>query len=680
MSKAPRGRGAAANVVAIEDAARDLARQKRRREDPPPTMPRKGFRDGKQTNEEIAPQKFASSPRNWTSNHLGLPSEEECPVEPLGIEGDVKHLIDSDGQLRSWTKSDFNQAGLADLFSAMPNYPKFYYPRHGKVKSVKDDDSGESKPVPPPIESFKADDVRDALFLACSRKGLWSPAEKLRGRGMWATRTEIVYHAGEELWVYDLEKKRMRSRPTGLYDGYFYPRFPALPAPWTHPVEADTNPAGDLIAMLRSPNWARPDIDPVLLLGWIGVAYLGGALDWRSAVLLLGDKGTGKSTLQDDFKALFGEALFHTADTSAAGIYQDMRTDSRPIAIDELEPNANSRKVQDVVTLMRDASSGAIGRRGTSEGAAKSFQMRSAFLFSAIINPLSQAQDLSRVAVLRLKPLPKDLPPRPTINADSCGRMLLAVLMREWPRFYATRDLYMQALKDGGHDARGQKTYGTLLAAADCLLGAELGDALKIHTAYTLEGQENSAGLQWWSEHLSADALPEIEDAQANWNNCLRTILNSQVDAWRGGHRATPGQCLADLEVGEVAMVEADQRYTRAQAMRDLAAAGLGIVHAEVLIQRIAGEQEIGLDVAGATLGLSKDDGWLLAVPSSHPQLKKLLRDTPWATGVWQDALRQCPIDGIMLTDKRINRVTIGGVQARCTLVVLSRYKRAVER
>jgi hypothetical protein len=163
-------------------------------------------------------------------------------------------------------------------------------------------------------------------------------------------------------------------------------------------------------------------------------------------VLLLGDRSTGKSTLQNDLKLIFGEALFHSSDTTAAGIYQRMKNDTRPIALDELEPGADGRKVDNVVQLMRDASSGAIGRRGSSDGVAGEFQMRSAFLFSAINNPLHQAQDLSRVATLRLSKLKPDMPPRPAINADTCGRMILAILMREWPNFPGRLEGYREAL------------------------------------------------------------------------------------------------------------------------------------------------------------------------------------------------------------------------------------------
>ncbi len=649
-------RGADANVVALADAARDLARQRRRREDPLPREPRGG-----------------APPGQWTPNNLGLPKEDPCPVVALGIEGELYHLIDSAGQFRSLAASDFSHAGLQGLFAAVPNWPQWAWPRYGRAPASKE---GET-PKPPPIKSFDDDHARSALMLACTRRGLFAPADKLRGRGMWLTKGGgLIYHAGEELWTFDAGKDRPVSLETGLHEGFFYPRFTALPAPWTESVKPADNPARALLQTFRKWNWVRPAIDPVLMLGWIGVAYFGGALDWRSAVLLLGDKGTGKSTLQDGLKDLFGEALFHSADTSAAGIYQQMKQDTRPVALDEVEPGADPRKVENVVRLMRDASSGAIGRRGGADGMASQFQMRSAFLFSAISNPLHQAQDLSRVAALRLWPLGEGQTQAPAIDADACGRMVLAGLMRAWPRFAETRAEYMKALAAGGHDARGQKTYGTLIAAADLMLGAEAAAELDVPL---------TEDLAWWSEHLSADALPEIEDAIANWRTCVKAVLNNQVEPWRGGHRSTVAQCLADLEEGEDRAASDDKKYTRAMAMRDLAGTGLGIVHAESLAQKLVTHERsegraMSVQQAYDALGLTFDSGWLLAVPGAHPLVKKLLRDTAWAAGGWRDALRQCPVEGVMIADKRVNRVSIGGEQERCTLIVMSKYRAAPER
>ena len=677
-TKSPRGRLAV--VASIEDAERALARKKRGhlRDDPAPTEARNGVRPNRK-----------DEPPNWTPNDLGLPVEDPCPVTALGIESGLYHLIDSAGQFLSYSPSDFSHAGIQSLFAQTPNYPQWAWPRYGKARKMMTPD-GEKTVYP--IASFEDDAVRQALMRACAREGLFSPQEKLRGRGMWLQRDgDVIYHAGEMLWSFDRQRNVPVAHETGKREGFLYPRFPALPEPWPGPISGEDNPIPALLTSLRGPNWTRPDIDPILLLGWIGVAYLGGALSWRSAVLLLGGFGTGKSTLQNGLNALFGEALFHSSDTSAAGIYQNMKNDARPIAIDELEPDDAPQKKDAVVHLMRQSASGAIGRRGSSGGQATQFQMRSAFLFSAINNPLHAAQDLSRVAVLRLQELTDKQKLPPAINADTCGRMLLTILMREWPRFQRTRELYAGALKDAGHNARGQDTYGTLLAAADMLIGSGLADELKLPCGgvCSIDGDAvDESLLHWWRENLSTAALPEVESAHQNWRNCLMWILTNQVEAWRNGKRSTVGQCLEDLTFYETQSVdEKDNAYSRADAVRDLAGTGLGVEHVSVTIEKARKallkewkRDSVSAREAAEHIGLAGVDGFLLAVPHDHPLLKRLFRESAWASGGWSDALRQCPLPGIMLTSKLLNRMSIGGLQMRCTMVVLQRFNQAPER
>ncbi len=648
-------RGKSAVVVAINDAARDLARQKRKRHDPPPA--------------EKRGEAFAGK---WTPNALGLPNEDPCPVTPLGKMGDTYYFIDSTGQFVERSKMDAD--AIHALFDATPNWLEWAWPHWGKPKK-----RGDGEPDIVPIEGFEHVKARKALRLACARRGLFNPRDKLRGLGMWTLPGgQLLYHAGEELWVWDEAKGRPLPLETGLHGGHLYPRLPQLPAPWSETIRPEDNPAGRLLAVYGSWNWLRPEIDPLLMLGHNCVGYLGGALDWRPAVLLLGDKGTGKSALQHGLQALFGDAVFPTSNTTAAGIYQDMAHDNRLVAVDELEPGADSRKVDDLVQLMRIAASGAFARRGGKDGTPTSYQLRCAFLFSAINNPISLAQDLSRVAILRLQPLAKRGGTPPVIE-DSAGRKLLAVLMREWPKFPDTLAAYKQILAAGGHDARGQDTYGTLLALAELALGPELASELGVHTS------DDGA---WWQQHLGADALPEIEDALPNWRGALEYALTVPVQPWRGGAKQTIGQRLAHLADQAHAVLE--ERYTLADAQRELADAGVGILSIDELIAAKARAGGLDERAAAAALGLVHDDGsgaphvlragHVLAVPNKHPAVNELYAKSQWANGAWTEALRQCPLPGVMITDKDVNRVSIGGVQKRCTLVVLSRYHAAPER
>jgi hypothetical protein len=619
------------NVVSFGDADRALRRRKGR-DDPPPATPRGGAPPGK-----------------WTPNDIGLPREDPCPVEPLGFEGELYHLIDSHRQFRSRAASDFSHAGIQALFGATPNYPQWMCPRYGRAAKA---EPGE-EPKPPPIKSFEDDKVRELIFAACARKGLFSPTDKLRGRGAWKLRGgALVYHAGEEVWT--MQDGRLRELAIGMHEEFLYPRLAPLPAPWNAAVSsADLGRSvGALLDTFRRWNWERPKVDPVLLLGWVGVAFLGGALDWRPALLLLGDKGTGKSTLQDGLKAVFGDALFHSADTTAAGIYQRMAHDARPVALDELEPGADPRKIANVVQLMRDASSGAMGRRGGSDGAPAEFQMRSAFLFSAINNPVTKSQDLSRMAILRLRPLDRNQPMPAPIDEDITGRICLTRMMAEWPKFETSYEAFARALDAGGHDARGQRTYGTLLACAELLLGPELAAALDVPLTEAPE---------FWAEELAADKLPEVEDAMSNWRACLTWLLTAEVQVWRHGARRTIGQALRDLERDNNG---AGGTFGIEEARRELELTGVGILP------------------AGDVVGI--EHGPVLAIPNSSPLVAKLFEGTDWqgapgAGGPWKDALRQAPAT-IAITDKAVNRVYIAGVRQRCTLIVLKNFHQAPER
>jgi hypothetical protein len=174
-----------------------------------------------------------------------------------------------------------------------------------------------------------------------------------------------------------------------------------------------------------------------------------------------------------------------------------------------------------------------------------------------------------------------------------------------------------------------------LLACADLMLGAELAEEL---------GVPLTENLDYWTEHLAADRLPEVEDAEPNWRACLLLV---DLTAPIGGAEAA-GPDILDIH----------------KARTELALTGLGLL--------VPGE--IGPHTWGH----------VLAVPNKSPLVGRLFEGTPWAGapgagGPWKDALRQAP-DSIVISDKNKNRVTIGGVQMRCSLVVLKHFHEAPER
>lgn len=652
-------RGQAANVVQMDKAAREIERQREWRRDTPPMQPR-------------GPGKVLAG--QWSPDLYGMPSDPgcECPVTPIGFEGAYYYLIDSKGQFRALKAADFTQKGIQDLFAGAPNYPKWMCPRWSKP--VVDKKGVITKPSE--IVSFEVDDITDIFFAACARLGFFSPADKMRGRGGWTMRGgQLVYHAGDRLWLCD-RQGRFRDLPTGVHEAWLYPRLSALPEPWTEPITPEDNPARVLLATLRKWSWTRPEVDPILLLGWIGSAFLGGALDWRPAVLLLGDRSTGKSTLQKALKTLFGDALFKSSEATAAFIYQTLGHDSRPVALDELEPDADPRKLYNMINLMRISASGDSGGRGGQvKGEATQFQLYSSFLFSAINNPLHSAQDMSRVATLRLKPLELDQEKPEPLNADTVGPMTLALMMQGWGErglgFKRQFDRFAEALAKGGHLKRGQDTYGTLLACAALLLGDELAEEMDTHL-----GPEDE---RFWSEHLAAAELPEVEDAKPNYRQCVDRILTAPVKVWRNSSRNTIGQVIADMRTVDDEGASREPKITSDDARRDVNMAGFGLFSTREIVAGVVRAEKIALGAALQRFGLP-DAGMVLAVPNASVKVAEHLEGSEWQRGAWKDALRQCPVPGVMVTDGRINRQMIDGTQQRCTLIVLDRYHKAPEK
>lgn len=566
-------------------------------------------------------------PGQWTPGPDGLPPG--CPVKVLGRDGSVLYVLDFAGQLQAIKPSEFGQKMVQALFGDRQGFLEWAWPKRGKGKQGR----------PGPVTGFATEEVSKSFYAAAPEEVLWDPREKVRGRGAWSDKNGgVVLHAGDRIWV-----SGQAYEPRGL-DGFVYPARPRIFSPWAKRLAAGDNPAAEILAILQTWNWRRK-VDALLVLGWICSGLVGGALAQRPVIFLIGDKQVGKSTLQDLFKAVMGSWLLSTPETTAAGIYQQVGHDTLAVAVDELEAEADNAKQTAVLKLARLAYSGGTGYRGGSSGTGTQFQIRSSFVFSAINAPPLEPQDYSRMAVCRVDRLEAGTARAPVLkDADTVGPRLLRRLTDDWAGFMPLLEAARVALFAGGHDRRGQDTFGTLLACAYLALGDEAAEAA---------GFPTSDDFGRWGELLAAAALPEREAMQDNWRGCLTQLLTARSNVWRGGGRNTVGDIIRDKlfpkDGGDVEV--ADARSMLAQV-------GLGVS----LIKTDAGERR-----------------WFLAVPVASQAVSELLRPSKWAglgaVGVWTDALRQGPRE-LIEWRKDFSSREINGVRQRCTLVDLTRFRR----
>lgn len=221
----------------------------------------------------------------------------------------------------------------------------------------------------------------EALIAAARKKGPFKP-DRVRGRGVWREGDQIVLNFGQSI-----TSKR-----------YLYLCF--------MPIDLKIGGSFDtarLLELLRQFSWRDPK-DAMLMLGWLALAPICGALTWRPHAFVYGPARSGKTTLHHLAGALL-EPLAVKADgqSSEAGIRQALGPDSLPVMLDEFESDQHANRLQAVLRLARSASSADTPvLRGTPEGRAMQFSLRTTFFFAAI-NPRGMSPaDQSRIVMLEL--------------------------------------------------------------------------------------------------------------------------------------------------------------------------------------------------------------------------------------------------------------------------------------
>lgn len=501
-----------------------------------------------------------------------------CPVEALGVQGKNYYYLDYLRQLA--TVDGHTKDRMRGVFGGRSDLLQREFPQYSK--------SGD-------VSGWAQEKAATAMMLACTEKGVWNALERVRGIGAWTDGDGgVVLHCGDQVLVGGA------WRETGGIDGHVYPSGPPIPRP-LGPREAAPKgdmPATQLVDLLATWSWLRGDIDAWLLTGWICAAMFGGALEWRPLVWITGDAGTGKSTVQRLIRAVIGEGgILQATDATEAGIRQFLMQSTIPVALDELEAEADGRKAEAIVKLARQAASGGVVLRGGADHVGQEFRARSCFAFSSILIPRLLDQDISRIAVLDLSPLPRDVVP-PAIDVRHwahVGRALRAQILGQWPRMVETIERYRLALARVGHSARGCDQYGTLLGMADLAMYDSVPD---------------DARCDRLAAQLSAAAIADQTDQLTDWQRCVSHLFGQHIEPYRSGQRFPVGRWV-------------------------LAAAGLR----EEPKQGDAAEAlpSFGMKVDGR--GVAAE----LIVSNTHSAIGGFYRDTHWAAGVWRQAFKRIP-------------------------------------
>jgi putative DNA primase/helicase len=434
-----------------------------------------------------------------------------------------------------------------------------------------------------------------SLFELQSRIGIYDP-HRIRGRGAWRDQGQSVLHLGDRLIIGD------RSVPSSAgIDGsaYIYQRLARLTGPGTaKPLSRDD--AYILCGIAERFRWEVP-VSGLLLAGWVVLAPVCGALDWRPHIWITAGAGSGKSAILERYIApLLGDLSLHVSgNTSEAGLRQTLRADALPVVFDEAESNekTDQQRMQNVLSLARVASSESRAQtiKGSADGDAQRYAIRSMFCMSSIATALKQGADKSRFAQLTLRN-PSDTPKAERIAhweqfdrdldryvTDRVGQRLQARTVAMIPTIRESIKVFTRAAAEIFDSQRLGDQYGALLGGAWSLYSDDIATR---DEAYQLIEQNS------WESYSQSTELPDEK-------RCIQMILQHQV-------RVESDDRICTRTLGELVEIAAsrrvDREVTATQAQDSMSRVGLKVDNQRQAL--------LVSNTAGAIAAILRDTAW----------------------------------------------------------------------
>lgn len=437
--------------------------------------------------------------------------------------------------------------------------------------------------------------------------GIYDP-ERVRGRGAWFDDGRIVLHLGDRLIVDGKVKKITTIKSKYIYEAEI-------------PIEGSldfmsnsltASQAEKVLQICKMISW-KTDINASLFAGWMMLAPICGALEWRPHIWLTGESGSGKSWILDNIvDPILGKGVIKPeANSTEAAIRQMLKNDAFSVRHDEFESEDSTAawRSQKVIELARSASSnsGSCIIKGTISGRPLVYFIRSCFLFSSVNVRLAQQADQSRIKVLSLVK-------REDYEKDSVFDDLQKLVIKTLTEEYCQR-LRARAIKLIPDIRENARTFSRLIATAmkskreGDQIGALLAGAynLKHNGLVNEEDAKAYVDSHDWGTELTSTARTDQE-------RCVETILQ-QIIRLEGGRSESVGSLIRRAGRSRLSSTMLNQEEC-------------------VTIERERGVCRDILRKYGITTISSRDsEEYEIAFCENHSQLKDLLKDTPWHDG-----------------------------------------------
>jgi putative DNA primase/helicase len=445
----------------------------------------------------------------------------------------------------------------------------------------------------------------NALIQRSQAVGIYDP-DLVRGRGAWWEDGRWAVHLGDVV-IIDGKSYPLKKAPTR----YIYEKSRPMPIQFENPLP--TNEANKLVKLCDGLKWAKP-IQGKLLAGWIFLAPICGALNWRPHIWVTGKSGSGKTTVMDHLigKCLKGFCRKVQGDTTEAGLRQSLVHDAMPVVFDEFESDRRKamEKVDDVLSMVTRASSETDSQllKGSGDGKVSGYKTRAMFCFSSVAVNIRQFAAATRISVLELVAEPdrkkaaahwKEYAPEMfgTLTEEYCQR-LQARAVHMIPEIRKNAVIFAEAAAITLGSQRMGDQIGALLAGVYALHATRL---------ITRDEAIEFINRQNW------DDVSEVNDS-ADELSCIAHIVSAQLRVETHG--------------GQVS-----------RTIGELIQRGAGIGEG-------ANDMTITADVAIDTLkrhGIKVEGGYKAATVSfanRHRELQRILQGTAWEASYARTLLR----------------------------------------
>ena len=318
---------------------------------------------------------------------------------------------------------------------------------------------------------------------------------------------------------------------------------------------------------------------------------------------MTGAKNTGKTTLVNAIRSLVDKVVVALdGQSTEAGIRQKLGPDSLPVILDEFESDQNVGRMKQVIKLLRSSSSGDLSvARGTPEGKALVFSVRSSFLLAAINAMSVTAADRSRIVSLGLVKHSNDKRRARQIAEASQhlgGRSASWCLQAIDKTAEILASIVTLQRVFPPCDSRHALNVSTLLGAAWTMLNGRAIDEVSAEALIE----------EHWSYIQELAEAHEGDDAE----ECLKALLEFRIRE-REEDRLL-GHILGDIK-------------TMSSSGRSQGVEGTSLTINRGLVERYGMKWE--------------ENG--LVVANSHRGLAEVFKGTQWEAGNWGDSLKRLP-------------------------------------